>query len=299
MRTETSILEFLHSRDVSPATLYWYRQKLTRFAASCPEMPSEPAPIETFLATFNGKPWTKSGYFKALRAFFRFISKRHKLPNPMDDILPPRRPKKVMPTLQAHELMLLLASTSTPRDRLILTLLIDTGIRSTEVVNLRKQDVKRHTIIVNGKTGEREVPVSEETTRLLAIVASQSPDQFVFHSTRGPMTRHNIYHLVAQHMKQAGISGPKLGGHRIRHAFGKNYLVAGGDLRSFQKLMGHSNIQTTQQYASLDMTDLTAKHHQFTPLKLAHAAAQGVLFKEEALEEAESLFRRNRGGDRA
>ena len=298
MRTEASILEFLHSRDVSPATLSWYKQKLTRFASSYPELPSDPAPIETFLSTF-GKPWTKHAYFRALRAFFRFISKRHKLPNPMDDILPPRRPKKVMPTLQAHELMFLLASASTPRDRLILTLLIDTGIRTAEVVNLRKQDIKRHTIIVNGKTGEHEVPISEETARLFAVVASQSPDELVFHGLKGRMTRAGIYKLVRRHMEQAGISGPKLGGHRVRHAFGKNYLVAGGDLRSLQKLMGHANIQTTQQYASLDMTDLIAKHHQFTPLKLAHAAAQGELFKEEALEEAESLFRRNRESDRA
>jgi len=295
MRTETHVSEFLHSRDVSAATLSWYRQKLTRFASSYPELPDRPAPIEAFLATFNGRPWTKHAYFRALRAFFRFLSKRHKLPNPMDDVQAPRRPKKVMPTLQAHELMRLLASASTPQDKLVLTLLIDTGIRTTELANLRTQDIKRHTIIVNGKTGQLEVPISEETVRLLAVVASQSPDQFVFHGPRGHMTRFSIYDLIARHMKKAGISGPKCGGHRIRHAFGKNYLVAGGDLRSLQKLMGHANIQTTQQYASLDMSDLTAKHNQFTPLKLAHAAAQGALFQEELLEEAEEIFRRNRG----
>jgi len=297
MKTEASVSEFLNSRDVSPATLSWYKQKLTRFANSCPDLPDGPAPIESFLATFNLMPWTKHAYFRTLRAFFRFISRRHKVPNPMGDILPPRRPKKVMPTLQAHELMSLLASASTLRDRLVLTLLIDTGVRTAEVVNLRKQDVNRHTIIVNGKTGEREVPISEETARLLAVVASQSPDQFVFHGRTGHLSRKGIYHIVAKHMQRAGISGPKLGGHRIRHAFGRNYLMAGGDLRSLQKLMGHTNIQTTEQYTSLDLSDLTAKHNQFTPLKLAHAAAQGELFKQEALEEAEAIFQDSRGGE--
>ena len=302
MRTKDASLEFLHScesRNLSPITLSWYRQKLTRFATSCPDLPDGPAPIEAFLATISGTPETKHAYFRALRALFIFISKRHKTPNPMADVLPPRRPKKVMATLQAHELMLLLASAFTPRDRLVLTLLIDTGLRTSELVNLRKQDIRRQTVLVTGKCGQREVPISEETARILAVVASQSPDQFVFRGLRGHMTRSGIYKVVKQHMKQAGISGPKFGAHRIRHAFGKNYLVAGGDLRSLQELLGHADIQTTQKYASLNLNDITAKHHQFTPLKLAHAAAQGELFKHEALEEAEALFGRNRESDRA
>jgi len=302
MRTKDASSEFLlscESRNLSPITLSWYRQKLTRFATSCPELPLDPAPIEVFLAGITGTPENRLAYFRALHAFFSFISKRHKTPNPMADVRPPRRPKKIMPSLQADELMRLLASASDTRARLVLTLLIDTGLRTTEIVNLRKQDIRRQTVLVTGKCGQREVPISEETARILAVVASQSPDQFVFHGKQGHMTRFGIYLLVAQHMKKAGISGPKFGAHRIRHAFGKNYLVAGGDLRSLQELMGHADIQTTQKYASLNLNDITAKHHQFTPLKLAHAAAQGELFKEEALEEAEALFRRNRGGDRA
>jgi len=298
MRTKDASSEFLlscESRNLSPITLSWYRQKLTRFATSCPELPTEPAPIEAFLAGITGTPHNKLAYFRALHAFFSFISKRHKTPTPMADVRPPRCPKKVMPTLQADELMRLLASASDTRARLILTLLIDTGLRTTEIVNLRKKDIKRQTVLVTGKGGQREVPISEETLRLLAVVASQSPDEFVFHGKKGHMSRFGIYLIIAQHMKKAGISAPKMGGHRIRHAFGKNYLIAGGDLRSLQELMGHADIQTTQKYAALNLNDITAKHHQFTPLKLAHAAAQGELFKEEALEEAESLFRKNRG----
>jgi site-specific recombinase XerD len=300
VRTKDAALEFLlscESRSLSPITLSSYRQQLTRFATSCPELPDGPAPIEAFLASITGSAMTRIAYFRVIHAFYVFISKRHKTPNPMADVRPPRHPKKVMATLQAHELMLLLASASTPRDKLVLTLLIDTGLRTSEVVNLRKQDIKRQTVLVTGKCGQREVPISEETLRLLAVVASQSPDEFVFHGKQGHMSRFGIYLIVAQHMKKAGIAGPKLGGHRIRHAFGKNYLIAGGDLRSLQELMGHADIQTTQKYAALNLNDITAKHHQFTPLKLAHAAAQGELFKEEALEEAEAIFQDKRGGE--
>lgn len=297
MKTGTCISEFLYSRDVTPATMAWYRHKLTRFAVSCPELPDSPALIEAFLSNFNGMPHTKHAYFRTLRAFFRFICKRHKLLNPMDDILPPRRPKKVMPTLQPYELLRLLDSATTLQDRAILTLFIDNGIRTSELANLCIQDIKLHTIIVNGKSGEREVPISDETLRLLALVASQSPDKYVFHNkSNGRITRSVIYKLVAHHMKKVGISGPKFGGHRIRHAFGKNYLVAGGDVRSLQKMMGHASIQTTQQYVALDMSDLTAKHNQFTPLKLAHRAAQGNLFEQEVIKEAEAIFKDGLGG---
>ena len=71
MRTKDASLEFLHScesRNLSPITLSWYRQKLTRFATSCPKLPLKPAPIEAFLAGIKGVPETKQAYFQALHA---------------------------------------------------------------------------------------------------------------------------------------------------------------------------------------------------------------------------------------
>ncbi|GAJ16173.1 unnamed protein product, partial [marine sediment metagenome] len=59
-------------------------------------------------------------------------------------------------------------------------------------------------------------------------------------------------------MRKAGIHGPKLGSHRLRHAFGKGYLVNGGDVRSLQEIMGHENIATTQKYANLNLSDTIA-----------------------------------------
>jgi hypothetical protein len=92
-------------------------------------------------------------------------------------------------------------------------------------------------------------------------------------------------------MEKAGIRGPKLGPHRIRHAFGKNFLVEGGDLRSLQEIMGHTDIKTTQKYATLNLTDIIKKHRKFSPLRAAHAAAQqGFFEKDSILEEAERIL---------
>jgi len=296
MQTNVALSNFLshcHAQNLKSTTITWYESKLCPFVAAYPKLPLKPEPIERFLANIGASPYTRHAYFRALRAFYNFVTSRIHKPNPMDNVSAPHCPKRVMPTLEPLELMRLLSdSTTNVRDRALLTLLIDTGARADEVATLRWQNVKSNTIIVMGKSGEREVPISEETKRLLTKLMRPGAD-YVFTGERGPLTRYGIYHLVRRHLTKAGISGPKLGPHRLRHTFGKTYLVAGGDVRSLQKIMGHANITTTEQYSSLALEDTIKKHHLFTPLHVAHAAAQESLFKEETLKEAEEIVKAN------
>ncbi|GAI86140.1 unnamed protein product, partial [marine sediment metagenome] len=299
MKTQAAVNEFLHSRKsagLSELSITWYQAKLQTFAQVCPKLPKDPKPIEAFLATVHSSTATSLNYFNALRAFFRFISERHDIRNPMAKIRTSRSEKskkKVRATLEPAEEMRLLESVpeSNLRDRVILTLLIDSGIRSGELTGLRPQDIGMETIRVSGKTGEREVPVSEETRRLLLLtIAEHGKQDYVFHGHKGPLTRHGVYRIVSTYMRKVGIRMPKLGPCRIRHAFGKGYLVNGGDLRSLQQLMGHERITTTEEYADLAMPDIIAKHHQFTPLRAAHAAAQGSFYRPQAVKEAEEIL---------
>lgn len=299
MKTQTAIDEFIHSciaANLSPVTIAWYTAKLGKFANSYPKLPKKPGKIVDFLAGIQGEPETKQAYYRVLRVFYRFFRKRHKFPNPIDLIDQPRCPKKVMASLEADQTMRLLNSASNLRDKTILTLLVDTGMRSGEVAGVRKQDIQAETVMVRGKTGEREIPISDETRRLLlALIASNgSKDNHVFQGHKGPLTRHGVYRIVFAHMKKAGIQGPKLGGHRIRHAFGKGYLVNGGDLRSLQEIMGHANITTTEKYTALAKRDVIEKHHKFSPLRAAHAAAQeSFLDKDLAIKAAEEILERS------
>lgn len=294
MRTQKAIEVFLSSRiaaNLSPITIDWYRDKLERFARSCPELPEQPEPVEAFLASVKGSSETKHAHFRALKALYRFIHERFDAPNPIAKVAPPRRPKKVMPTLEPSEAMRLLNSASDLRARAILSLLVDSGLRSSEVASLRKQDIQTETLTVRGKCGQRQVPISEETRRLLlAFMARDGRDQHVFLGHKGPLTRHGIYYIVRSHMEKAGIEGPKLGGHRIRHAFGKGYLENGGDIRSLQEIMGHASITTTQKYTALNLNNIIAQHHRFTPLRAAHAAAQESFFDSQAVREAEEIL---------
>ena len=166
MRTELALREFIDSRissNLSPRTIEWYEDRLRSFAKSCPDFPRRPQPVESFLASLRDSPETKQDTFNALRTFFKFICSRHRIPNPMDAVNPPRRLKTLMATLEAGELMKLLKSAETLRDRAILTLIMDNGMRAGEVCSLLKHNIKQETVVVNGKIGWREVPISDET----------------------------------------------------------------------------------------------------------------------------------------
>jgi len=298
MKTQAAIQSFLYSRrslNLRPTSIRWYQKNLDRFASFCSELPMEPEPIEEFLVKVvsDEKDETRHAHYRTLRALYHFICKRHRLPNPIDFVDAPRRRKKVRPTLTSQEMMQLLYQAQSLRDRAILSLFIDSGARCGEAASLRKQDIFEDQIKVDGKTGQREIPISDETRRLLlALVADDGNTEFVFRGQRGePLTTSGIYQLVKRHMRKAGITGSKLGPHRIRHGFGKLWIKNGGDTRSLQEIMGHASISTTEIYVTLSRDEIVAKHHQFTPLRSAHAAAQESFFdKTKVLAEAEAIL---------
>lgn len=308
MKTQQAISEFLHSRralERSQESIDWYEPKLQRFARFCRKLPKDPKPIEAFLAGLKpAEPTkqyslsTKRNHFNALRALFRFISERHDTRNPMSTMRTPGRDSddEPMAALEADEMMRLLLSSSSLRDRTIVTLLEDTGVRSGELAGLRKQDIEAETVTVRGKTGKRQVAISEETRRLLVLLIAEenSEDDYVFHGHKGPLTRNGVYRIVRAHMKKAGIQGPKLGPNRVRHAFGKNYLVNGGDLRSLQLLMGHKRITTTQKYTNLLPKDLIEKHHKYSPLGRL-IPQLSFLDASQAVKEAEEILEKKGG----
>jgi len=268
MRTELAIQKFLRNRlarKLKDNTLQWYEGRLRPFAETYPELPGEAEAIEEFLIQGNGCPETKHADFRALRALYRLMEARYGVSNPIKTVRAPRCPRKVMPTLEFEEMARLLAVASNFRDKTLLTLFIDTGARASEVAGLRRENIKKSSIIVSGKEGEREIPVSQETRDMLVELAGGN--EYVFLGRKGRLTRHGIYRIVRGCMRKAGIGGPKLGPHRLRHAFGKGWLVNGGDLPSLQLVMGHVRLTTTQKYVALTLKDTTVKHEHFTPLR--------------------------------
>jgi site-specific recombinase XerD len=279
MKTRAAVDAFIADRapDLSALSSALYRQQLGRLAATFEELPDKPEPVAIFLNGIRGKKITRYGYYRTFKAFYAFVKERFRRRNVMAGIRMQRPDTHVMmATLEPREQSMVLRAAANPRDLAIVTILTDTGIRAGELVTLNKRSIGDGYILVDGKTGPRFVPVSDETMTALhglAGVAGKAGWLFPGYQDR-PLSRQQVYRIVRSLMDRAGVHPPKMGPHRMRHAFGKAYLVNGGDVRSLQLLMGHRQISTTEQYTSLNTKDLEAKHHRFTPLHSAQAAAQ-------------------------
>ena len=309
MNTAAAVQSFIYSRrslNRRPATIKWYERNLRRFIAFSEELPTEPEPIEQFLAEVvpDQQEQTRHGYYRTLKALYRFTCRRRRLLNPMDLIDSPARHKKVKASLTARELMVLLTKPPGVRDTALLTLFVDSGCRAGEAASLRKKNIYEGYVVVEGKTGQRFAFISEETRRLLLnlVAVNNGSSDYVFLGQRGALTYSGIYRIVHKYLREADISPPKMGPHRLRHAFGKNYILNGGDTRSLQEIMGHENISVTEEYVELSQKEVQGKHHQFTPLRSAHAAAQGSMFDDEtvnqAVKEAEAILAGKEGTDK-
>jgi len=82
-------------------------------------------------------------------------------------------------------------------------------------------------------------------------------------------------------MVRAGITGPKLGSHTLRHTLGTNYIDNGGDAFTLQRIMRHRSINTTKKYVHVSLRKAIDAHRQFSPLRNALRGVQGLLFDDQ------------------
>jgi len=161
------------------------------------------------------------------------------------------------------------------RDRAMLELMYASGLRVSELVKLRRDELNLEHGVVRlvGKGGrERMVPMGEPAMEAVKLWLRQGRPDFataqsgdsVFLSRRGEaMTRQNFWVLIKRHALAAGI-GVKLSPHTLRHAFATHLLEHGADLRAVQTLLGHADLSTTQIYthvARARLKQLHAQHH--------------------------------------
>lgn len=161
------------------------------------------------------------------------------------------------------------------RDRAMLEVLYATGLRVSELVALRLDEVslRQGMLRVVGKGNkERLVPMGEQALDWLEEYLAQArplllagkPSDVVFPSQRAQqMTRQTFWHRIKVHARTAGICTP-LSPHTLRHAFATHLLNNGADLRVVQMLLGHSDLSTTQIYthvAQARLQQLHAQHH--------------------------------------
>ena len=274
-------------RGLRENTLAAYRTDLQQFAIWQQQragslITTSHADINSYLAAQARKSARSTARkLSSLRRFFQYMNREGRLKqDPCVNIDSPRVGRPLPKTLTEVEVENLLKApdinTRTGmRDRTMLEVLYATGLRVTELVKLRLDQVnlRQGVIRVMGKGNkERLVPLGEIALdwleRYLNSVRSEffsdKPDAALFPSNRGKaMSRQTFWYAIKRYAVQAGIDKP-LSPHVIRHAFATHLLNHGADLRVVQMLLGHSDISTTQIYthvAKERLKDLHAKHH--------------------------------------
>lgn len=226
-------------------------------------------------------PTSRRRKVSSLRALLKWLKRRGQgpaaeLPSAAEIRLPQRLPKAL--TFEDLTRLLETADLSQPsgvRDRCLMELLYGTGLRVSEAVGLRMEeiDLERAAFRVTGKRGKtRVVPLPQHTApwierylqegrpKLLAKPVAQ-----VFVGERGrPLSRQSAYHVLEQARRAAGIRTP-VSPHTLRHTYAVHLVQGGADLRAVQELLGHASIATTQIYTQLDLATVRANYDQAHP----------------------------------
>lgn len=263
MKTEQAVYLFLKSRQakgLSPQTIRWYKGILNAFARQYDRLPKTPEAIEDFISSCTAGDEYRHGYYRALRALYRFLQKRYSKRNPIDKLDPPKRTKKTPLTLTPDQVNQLLRFPHPPAIKMALLFLTDTGCRIGELSNLKPEDISQtpwgYVVKVRGKTGERLVPINPEVYHAL------------LKNLPLPYSPFRLRRLVSQAFHNAHIPGSA---HTLRHTFGTLWQ---GDELVLQQIMGHAYLSTTQLYRHLRTQTLSEQHHRYSPLRMVMASSK-------------------------
>ena len=278
MQTAPLVDEYLahcRLRGLSEKTVSQYRWALNRLRHQCPELPRDGFDLVPLIGDGSLGAESRRDLLKCLKAFFSWAARRYQLPNPCDELSPMPRRRRSRRVLTVDEVNRLLAAAENPRDRALLLVILDCGLRLAEVANLRHHHVRDGWLVVSGKTGERQVPVSSE---LVSLLGDLGAGEHLWVGRQGPLTREGIMLIYRRMFEHAGIAGPKTGPHTLRHTFGTFYIREGGGVRQLQQIMGHTRIETTMIYVHLAGNDVAADHAIHSPARRLGLVSQSAPF---------------------
>ncbi|NCW37760.1 MAG: site-specific tyrosine recombinase XerD [Proteobacteria bacterium] len=212
----------------------------------------------------------------SIKHFYLFLLKKKVIKNsPADEITTPKQEKYLPTSMSEDEVESLLGSPKSSikierRDKAMIEILYATGMRISELVNLKLTDIdfNRSVLKVFGKgSKERLVPYGEKAAEALRIYLEDRKkldSKDVFLSNRGTrITRGAFWQRIKIYIKRENLK-LSISPHTLRHAFATHLLNRGADLRSVQILLGHSDLSTTQIYthiAKKRLGEILKKHH--------------------------------------
>ena len=218
----------------------------------------------------------------SLRRFYGYYLRENRLKrDPTALIASPQLGRPLPISLSEQDVELLLnapevTNTLGFRDKAMLEMLYATGLRVSELVGLKFEQIsfRQGVVRIIGKGNkERLVPVGEEAMSWLeaymnvarkTLLGGQQCDYLFVTNRADGMTRQAFWHIIKRHAKTAGIN-KELSPHTLRHAFATHLLNHGADLRVVQLLLGHADLSTTQIYTHIARERLKELHLKYHP----------------------------------
>jgi integrase/recombinase XerD len=290
-RVDDYLAHLRYERRLADHTLESYARDLTLLTAFAA---GQSRPLETLtrkdleafvrgLMTEGRSPRSVARQVAAVRGFFRFLAvHRHTADNPAVDLQAPRAWKVLPKFLDTEDVDRLLqapdvSTTRGLRDRALIELLYATGLRVSELVALRPQDLHLDAgyLTTTGKgQKQRLVPIGDEAGQWVQRYAREArpallgPRQSsrLFVNARGgsALTRVGFWKILKGYGKTLGIAR-QLSPHVLRHSFATHLLERGADLRAIQMMLGHADLSTTQIYTHILDARMRAIYDRFNP----------------------------------
>jgi len=279
-------------KNSSPNTVDSYRRDLERYLSylrdagvKAPERAGEET-VSRFirlLGELGLSPRSVSRNLTAVKMFYRFlIAEKEATTDPTRNLDAPRLGRALPDVLDPGEIGAIISQPDVSgrlgvRNRAILETLYATGIRVTELVTSKRQNVfaEEQFVRVMGKgSKERIVPIGKSALGWIARYESEvrpqlagprsRTDALFLNARGGPLSRMSVWSMVRSCTEKAGI-GKDVHPHTFRHSFATHLLEGGADLRSVQEMLGHVSISTTQIYTHIDREYLREVHRSCHP----------------------------------
>lgn len=283
------LLQFKHylesNKKASSNTLEAYLRDVKQFVTYCGFDSFEKIESKTitdYLTAIDKSEATKLRILASLRAFFKFLEQKGVITqNPANQVKLKKTKPNALGVLDADEIVLLLSQPNgddfkSVRDKAMLELLYATGIKVSELLQVKLTDINLIIGILHLKNGakERIVPIYPAAVKSLTdyvqnvrggIVGENSQDCLFTNLNGQPMSRQGFWKIIKQYAKQAGIK-QEITPQTLRHSFAAHLLENGAKLQDIKEMLGHSDISSTQVYAQFIKNKYTSKYAKYHPL---------------------------------
>lgn len=273
----------VQSRRLATTTYKFYTTTLSTFIAWCNTQKVENLHevthihLRTFLFSLEQRQLsshTQHKYARALKSFFRFcVSDELLETSPFAKVKMPKLEEKVLKSYTQDQVKRILKACISERDRAIVLMLLDSGVRASELcaLNVGDIDIKTGTVTVHkGKGGKgRTTFIGAKTRKQLLrylLQRNKATDQepaFLSELTRQRLTAFGLTQVMKRLETRSGIDGVTC--HGFRRTFALEFLRGGGNIYVLAKLMGHASIDVLKHYLAITQDDLKAAHEKHSP----------------------------------